>query len=262
MRGSYDRAASRYAEYIAPTFRPIALRVLSLARPNSDDLHVDLATGTGLVPALADERRMMTCIPPWRAALDQSTQMLWLARRASPPTRLLQGDLERLPLRTDVANLLTLALALHHLPDPRRALAECRRVLRPRGRLVVAAWGDELSPLWQAFDRWFEGAGLGESTGPHQSGRPMNSVVTMRDALSEAGFEHAEIVREHPPLAFPTLADFWEWRVSFPAPHRIVSALPPEERARLKADCLATIRPLAGDGEVRADQAVLFVLAR
>ena len=90
--------------------------------------------------------------------------MLRLAHRASPPTRLMQGDLEQLPLRDDAADLLTLALALHHLPTPRRALAECRRVLRPRGRLILAAWGDELSPLWQAFDRWFEAAGLGEST--------------------------------------------------------------------------------------------------
>ena len=99
MRGSYDHAASRYAEFIAPSFRTIALRVLSLARPNSDDLHIDLATGTGLIPALADERRMMTCIPPWRAAVDLSREMLNVAHQASPPTRLVQGDLERLPER-------------------------------------------------------------------------------------------------------------------------------------------------------------------
>jgi SAM-dependent methyltransferase len=261
MRGAYDRAATRYAEYIALTFRPIALRVLSLARPNTDDLHVDLATGTGLLPALADERRMMTCIPPWRAALDQSNEMLRLTRRASPPTRLIQGDLEQLPLRSDLADLLTLSLALHHLPDPRRALAECRRVLRRRGRLVLAAWGDELSPLWRAFDTWYEAAGLGESRRPRQSDQPLDTPEAMRAALREAGFGSVEVSRELPPLAFPTLADFWEWRVSFPAPHRVFSALPPDERARLKADSLRALRPLAGDGEVRADMAVLFVLA-
>ena len=90
----------------------------------------------------------------------------------------------------------------------------------------------------------------------------MNTVETMREALFEAGFETAEITCEQPPLAFPTLADFWEWRVSFPAPHRVFSALPASERARLKVDSLEALRPLAGDGEVRADQAALFVLAR
>jgi ubiquinone/menaquinone biosynthesis C-methylase UbiE len=263
MRGAYDHAASRYAAYIAPTFRPVALRLLALARPNSDDLHIDLATGTGLLPALADERRMMTCIPPWRAALDQSREMLRHARTAAPSTRLVQGDLERLPLRTNVADLLTLSFALHHLPAPRTALAEFRRVLRPRGRLVLAAWGDELSALWQAFDAWFEAAGLGESRRPQQNDdRPQNTVEAMREALAESGFPDAEITQERPPLVFPTLDDFWEWRVSFPATHRVISALPPDERARLKADSLQALRPLAGNGDVRADQSVLFVWAR
>lgn len=262
MRGSYDHAAGRYATYIAPTFRPVAKRVLGLARPNTDDLHIDLATGTGLLPALADERRMMTCIPPWRAAVDLAREMLNVARRASPPTKLIQGDLERLPLRTDVADLLTLTFALHHLPAPRRALAEFRRVLRPGGRLALAAWGEALSPLWQAFDAWFEAAGLGESRRSQQTESPLNTVESMRLALYEAGFQTADVAEEYPAIAFPTLADFWEWRVSFPATHRVIGALDSDERARLKASSLEALRSLAGAGDVSADQAVLFVHAR
>ena len=262
MRRAYDTASTRYAQYIAPTFRPGALRVLSLARPNTDDLHIDLATGSGILPALADERRMATCIWPWRAAVDLSGEMLRIARRAAPTTRLVQGDLERLPLRTDVADLLTLCFALHHLPAPRTALVEFRRVLRPRGRLVIAAWGDELGPLWRAFDEWFEAAGLGESHGPQQSDRPLNTVEALREALLEAGFQRVDVTCERPPIVFPTLSDFWEWRVSFPATHRAIVVQAPAERARLKLDCLARLRPLVGEHEVRADQAVLFAHAR
>src|SRR5581483_4968319 len=202
-------AADRYAAYIAPTFRPVALRVLALARPMTDDLHIDLATGSGLLPATADERRVVNCIAPWRAALDQSGAMLRRAHLASPSTRLIQGDLERLPLRTGIADLLTLSFALHHLPAPRRALAECRRVLKPRGRLVLAAWGDQLSPLWQAFDAWFESAGLGESRHPQQADQPLNTVDSLRAALIEAGFDQVEITEEFPPLVFPSMAEFW-----------------------------------------------------
>jgi len=262
MRRAYDHAAGRYAEFIAPTFRPVAMRVLALARPNTDDLHIDLATGSGLLPATADERRVVNCINPWRAALDQSAEMLQRAHRNSPSTRLIQGDLERLPLRTDVADLLTLTFALHHLPAPRRALGEFRRVLKPRGRLVLAAWGDELSPLWQAFDAWFEAVGLGESRRPQQGGQPLNTVDALQAALTEAGFGQIEISQEHPPITFPSLAEFWEWRVSFPATHRVIGALPPAERDRLQAECLAMLQPLVGSGDVPADQAVLFALAR
>lgn len=262
MRGAYDHAADRYAAYIAPTFRPVALRVLDLARPNTDDLHIDLATGSGLLPATADERRVVNCIYPWRAALDQSAAMLRQAHQNSPATRLIQGDLERLPLRGAVADLLTLTFALHHLPAPRTALAEFRRILKPRGRLVLAAWGNELSPLWQAFDAWFEAAGLGESRRVQQDEQPLNTAEALHRALSDVGFTQIEIVEERPLISFPSLADFWEWRVSFPATHRVIGALSPEERARRQTECLAALRPLLIFDTVPAAQTVLFARAR
>jgi SAM-dependent methyltransferase len=263
MRRAYDAAAPRYGQFIAPSFVPIARRILWFARPNSDDIHVDLATGTGLVSAVADDRRMMTCIPPWRVGMDLSRSMLRAARLASPPTRLLQGDLDHLPFRSASLDLITLSLALHHLPTPRHALPELRRVLRPRGRLVLAAWGDALGPLWQAFDTWFEAVGLGTSRTIHRSDLPINTPETLRAALVEVGgFASAEVVKELPPLAFPSLADFWEWRVSFPATHLALAAVPPERHADLRAGCLEALGPLVADGEVRADQSVLFAIAR
>jgi SAM-dependent methyltransferase len=245
-----------------PTFLPIGRRVLALARPNTDDLHVDLATGTGLIPALADARRMMTCIPPWRVAMDFSASMLRAARQAARSTRLVQGDLDRLPFRDASIDLLTLSLALHHLPTPRDALPELRRVLHPRGRLVLAAWGDELSPLWQAFDRWFERAGLGEVRSARERDLPIDTPDRLRSALlAVGGFRTAEVTREHPPLAFRSLDDFWEWRVSFPATYQALSAIEPADHERLRDDCLAALSPLVR-GEIRADQAVLFAVAR
>lgn len=262
MRGAYDDAATRYAQYIAPSFTPIARRLVALARPQTDELHLDLATGTGLVPALIDGRRMATCIIPWRAALDLSLEMLRAARQVAPSTRVAQADLEYLPIRSETADLLTLCLALHHLPSPARALVELRRVLRPRGRLVLAAWGDELSSLWRAFDAWFERAGLGESRSVQQSDLPLDTPERLRAALLDvAGFGSAEVFRERPPLRFPSLADFWEWRISFPATRRALSALAPAEQVRLRADALAALAELAGPGEVVADQAVLFAVA-
>ncbi|MGE3908710.1 MAG: class I SAM-dependent methyltransferase [Chloroflexota bacterium] len=263
MRGSYDQAAGRYQQYIMPVFEPIARRVVYLARPNTDDVHIDLATGTGLVPAMTDDRRTMSCITPWRAAMDLSANMLRQARVNSPPTRLLQGDLELLPIRTGSVDVVTLSLALHHLPTPRRALAEMRRILSPRGRLVLAAWGNEMSPLWQAFDRWFEGAGLGAARAVSVQDLPIDTPDLLRTALLEVGgFGSAEVIPETPPMVFPSLADFWEWRISFPAPNRTFSAMTPERRAALREDCLAMLRELTGDGEVRADQTVLFAIAR
>lgn len=262
VRRAYDLAAPRYQQYIMPTFEPIARRILFLARPNTDDLHVDLATGSGLVPAVADARRWLTCIPPWRVAMDFSESMLRAARQAAPSTRLVRGDLDHLPFRSESIDLLTLSLALHHLPTPRYAIQELRRVIRPRGRLVLAAWADELSPLWRAFDGWFEGAGLGEVRSQRSRDVPIDTEDRLRAALIEVGgFRSAEVTRERPPLRFNALDDFWEWRISFPATYQALQAVDPETRDRLRADCLARLRPLVTGDEVVADQAVLFALA-
>jgi ubiquinone/menaquinone biosynthesis C-methylase UbiE len=262
VRGAYDLAAPRYQQFIMPTFVPIARRILALARPNTDDLHLDLATGAGLVPAVADDRRWLTCIPPWRVGMDFSRSMLGAARMASPPTRLVQGDLDHLPFRDESVDLVTLSLALHHLPTPRHAIKEIRRIVRPRGRAVLAVWADELGPLWQAFDRWFESAGLGRV----RSGRPkdleINTVDRLRAALLDvAGFGTVEVTREIPEIRFPSLDAFWAWRISFPATFESLMAVAPAERERLRVDCLAALRRFV-DGEVCADQAVLFALAR
>jgi ubiquinone/menaquinone biosynthesis C-methylase UbiE len=265
VRGQYDLAAARYRQQIMPTFVPIARRILALARPNTDDLHLDLATGAGLVPATADDRRWLTCIPPWRVGMDFSRSMLRAARVASPPTKLVQGDLDHLPFRDGTIDLVTLSLALHHLPTPRHAIKEIRRITHPRGRVVLAAWADDLSPLWQAFDAWFERAGLGHV----RSGRPrdleINTADRLRAALLEVGgFGTAEVAREIPEIRFSSLEDFWEWRISFPATYAAIVAVTPAERERLRADCLAALRPMTelSSGEVRADQPVLFARAR
>lgn len=48
------------------------------------------------------------------------------------------GDAERLPYKDDMFDLVVGHAVLHHLPDVPRALAECHRVLKPGGALVIA----------------------------------------------------------------------------------------------------------------------------
>jgi SAM-dependent methyltransferase len=189
--------------------------------------------------------------------------MLRAARQAARSTRLVQGDLDHLPFRSGSLDLMTLSLALHHLPTPRYALPELRRVLRPRGRLILAAWSDERSPLWQAFDAWFERTGLATPRAARPNDLPIDTEERLRSALVEVGgFGSAEVTRELPPIVFPSLADFWEWRISFPETFRDVSAAGPDRLPGLRDACLTELAEAVGDGEVCAEQAVLFAVAR
>ncbi len=95
----------------------------------------DLGCGTGEV--------LERMLPIAREAIgvDGSPRMLELARRrfASEASRvsLRIGDLEHLPLRDGEVDFVAINMVLHHLSSPGAALEEARRVLRPKGRLVI-----------------------------------------------------------------------------------------------------------------------------
>jgi ArsR family transcriptional regulator len=118
-----------------------------------DDLfgkHVDLAA----LPALVDPAwvvgdlgcgtgRWTERLAPFAArviAVDGSTAMLRAAKERLvrfDNVELRQGELERLPIADAELDLAVLFLALHHVAEPRAALAEAARTLKAGGRLVI-----------------------------------------------------------------------------------------------------------------------------
>jgi ubiquinone/menaquinone biosynthesis C-methylase UbiE len=73
-------------------------------------------------------------------AVDSSREMLKAARERLGGQRhidLRQGPLEKLPIDNGELDVALLMLVLHHLPEPKRALSEAARTLKPGGRLLV-----------------------------------------------------------------------------------------------------------------------------
>ena len=72
---------------------------------------------------------------------DISSAMLQCARRSySPGIKFIHGDAEKLPVEDASFDAVVNLLSFHHYPNPSRAAAEFRRVLRPGGRLVLVAF--------------------------------------------------------------------------------------------------------------------------
>ena len=111
-------------------YRRWALERLGL-RPGMSLL--DVATGTGLVARAATRILGDTHAV---VGLDPSAGMLREARKslASP---LVQGQVEELPFRDARFDVLTIGYALRHAADLAVAFRECRRVLKPGGRILV-----------------------------------------------------------------------------------------------------------------------------
>jgi ubiquinone/menaquinone biosynthesis C-methylase UbiE len=94
----------------------------------------DLGCGTGQVSELVAPHvaRMI--------AVDGSTDMVHAARKRLKGlgnVEVRRGDLEALPIDDGQLDVAIVALVLHHVPEPVRALAEVRRVLKSGGRILV-----------------------------------------------------------------------------------------------------------------------------
>jgi ubiquinone/menaquinone biosynthesis C-methylase UbiE len=144
LAAGYDR---RWAAYVE--------RSLALLRPHVEGAELgvvlDLGCGTG---------SLLLRLAAWRAyvaryvGVDASPEMLAVARtKLIGGAALTAGDVAALPLAEGRFDTVISASSLHDWPDPRRALDEARRVLRPGGRLLLLDWcGDGLT--MKAFDGW------------------------------------------------------------------------------------------------------------
>jgi ArsR family transcriptional regulator len=116
----------------------------------------DLGCGTGkLTEVVAPHVRQVI-------AVDGSSEMLQAARRrlqGRDNVEFRVGTLEALPIDNSQLDIAMLALVLHHVPDPAAALAECARVLRKRGRVLIidmlphdrADYQQQMGHVWLGF---------------------------------------------------------------------------------------------------------------
>lgn len=73
-------------------------------------------------------------------AVDSSREMLNAAREhlsGRPHVELRQGSLEKLPIADSELDVALMMLVLHHLPEPKRVLAEVARTVKPGGLLLI-----------------------------------------------------------------------------------------------------------------------------
>jgi SAM-dependent methyltransferase len=131
-------------------------------------------------------------------AVDRSPLVLKRARALASRRRVRnviwkRGELERLPLRDASVDVALLSQALHHAPDPARAIAEAARIVVPGGRVLVLdlreheeRWVRErLGDRWLGFAdetlaKLLKGAGLIDvrvQVGARRPGDPFTVII-------------------------------------------------------------------------------------
>lgn len=96
------------------------------------DLESVVTLFTGRVLDVGGARRRGSFRPP--------VVQRWLVADVTPSLRPdVAADVAALPFRDGAFDAIKMTEVLEHVPDPGTALAECRRVLRARGHLVISA---------------------------------------------------------------------------------------------------------------------------
>lgn len=116
---------------------------------------LDVGSGTGTVARAAAGRG-------WRVfALDPQADMASMTRDAlhapGEAARVMRAGLPNLPVSSACVDSIVANFVVNHVADPRAALAETARLVRPGGRLAVtiwtpggAGWADLVSPAFEA----------------------------------------------------------------------------------------------------------------
>jgi ubiquinone/menaquinone biosynthesis C-methylase UbiE len=183
----YDRSALQRLLY-----GPTQEAVLQRARRDARDPHriLDIGCGTGRLVG-----RSAQCFPAAMVVgVDSSAAMTDRARATAALTsvEVVQARAERLPFADAVFDLIMVTLSLRHWRDLSAGLAEIRRVMGGKGRLVLA----------DVFDtpprgRRLRLPPLHRGVGPHVPEQLRSAIVSAR--LTCAGTEPAPLPGPLPP---------------------------------------------------------------
>lgn len=231
--------------------RPVAQRMIDRLDPAPGDAVLEVAAGTGLVGLLAAPRvgeagsvLLSDFAEPMVRAAERRAGEAGLAN-----VRCRVLDAERLDLDDASVDGVLCRWGLMLMDDPAAALAECRRVLRPGGRLSAAVFsGPEENP-WAALPARAM-AERGHAS-PPPPGAPGILALADRERLAglvrEAGFGEPAIEDVPFTLSFADRDAYWAFlREAAGALAALLDGLDDDARADVRAAIDDAVAPFAG----------------
>jgi SAM-dependent methyltransferase len=141
-----------------------------------------------------------------------------------------------------------MALVVHFVPDPAKAVAEMWRALRPGGSAAAYVWdyknaGSPTAPLAAAM----RVMGLQSPAPPSPQA---TSLLALEELWRAAGFEQIGTRAINISVEFADFEDFWQSMTMPVGPAgKAIAAMSPDSRVRLRS-VLEQQMPLTADGRV------------
>jgi len=254
-------------EWYSRAFGPLMTWCADAIDAKSGMRVLDVAAGSGQ-PALTIAPR----IQPGGTILgiDFSPEMLAVAERrarnaGARNVSFRTMDAEQLELPDGSFDVVTCACGILFFPDVNRALAEMRRVLKPRGRVAVAVWDE---PSKNPFVTVAGGA-VGHFHAPTPPGPRTPGAFrfskpdVLEHALLEAGFSDVTITSLPMPIEFESTEEYWHMFLECAAGVKAkIATMSGEDRVKLRRLVDELAAPHIVNGKLRLLATPLCVLAR
>ena len=124
-------------------------KVLKSINPQSGQTVLDLAAGTGSSSIVFLKPGVKVI------ASDFSEGMLAVGRKRHPELEFVFADATKLPFKDESVDAVTISFGLRNVVDPKKALKEMLRVLKPSGLLVICEFSHLRTPVIGSLYRWY-----------------------------------------------------------------------------------------------------------
>lgn len=224
---AYEQMMGRWSQILAPLF----IKFSGIA---DGDRILDVGCGTGSLtfglPAAANVARV--------AAIDRSDVYVEYARsrNADPRISIEQADASALPFADDCFDRALSMLVLQFMPEPERAVAEMRRVVRSGGTVAAAVW-DSYGGMPHQRMMWDTAAVLDPDAKPPRSLlRPVTSSAGLADIWRQGGLRDVGQTSLTIRNEFANFEDYWQPYTTGEggAPSQYISSLLEPKRVQLK----------------------------
>jgi SAM-dependent methyltransferase len=259
-------ASERWKSKSAAMGSGVTQALVEYSRPLPGMHVLDLASGTG-EPGIS----LAECVGPLGAvtAVDQSSDLLQIAaerarNRNFPNFTTRQADAHQLPFADQNFDLATCRFGVMFFSDVKRALAELRRVLRPKARACFAAWGPIDQPYWQSTLQVVHRHVGGELL-PRDGSDPFrfSAPGSLSNVLHDSGFHDVQESTQNLPWTWPgDSQDVFEYFCAVSAPFRpLIERVQERDWPLIRAAAQREIEQYRVGDEIRFGADVVFASA-